>query len=117
MENKEIALLAAKTLDAKKATDILILDISRNSGFADYFVLATASNLRQLGALCDEVEDKLAAEAVLVKHIEGKGDSGWILMDFGDIIVNLFTAEQREHYQIERIWKDCPAVEFEASEN
>ena len=62
MDNKEIALLAAKTLDSKKATDILILDISKNSGFADYFVLATASNLRQLGALCDDVEDKLAHE-------------------------------------------------------
>ncbi len=117
MDNKEIALLAAKTLDEKKASDILILDISQISGFADYFVLATASNLRMLGALCDEVEDKLAAEAVLVKHIEGKGESGWILMDFGDIIVNLFTAEQREHYQIERIWKDCPEVEFTPAAN
>ena len=116
MNNKEIALLAAKTLDAKKALDILILDISESSGFADYFVLATAANLRQLGALCDDVEDKLASEGVLVKHIEGKGESGWILMDFGDIIVNLFTAEQREHYQIERIWKDCPAVEFTPAE-
>lgn len=116
MDNREIALLAAKTLDAKKAEDILILDISRNSAFADYFVLATASSLRLLGALCYEVEDRLAEKAVLVKHIEGKGNSGWILMDFGDIIVNLFTPEQREHYQIERIWKDCPEVGFEPAE-
>jgi len=117
MTNKELALLAAKTIDAKKGRDITIIDIGEKSGFADFFVIATASNVRLLKGLCDEVEDAYAKESVLVKHIEGIGESGWILMDFGDIIINLFTPEQREHYAIERIWKDCTEVEFERTED
>ena len=116
MNNKELAIYAAKVLDEKKAQDITVLDISLKSGFADYFVIATAGSLRQLGSLSDEVDDKLAQQEVFAKHIEGKGDSGWVLMDYGDVIVNLFTVEQREHYSIEKIWGDCPAVEFERSE-
>ena len=115
MNNKELALYAAQTLDKKKASDVLILDISLKSGFADYFVLASAGSLRQLSSLADEVDDKLSEKECFVKHVEGK-DSGWILMDYGDIIINLFTVEQREHYSIEKIWGDCPAVEFERSE-
>ncbi len=116
MDNRELALLCAKTLDARKANDIVILDVAEKSGFADYFVIAGASSLRQLESLTDELEDKLAEQGVLVGHIEGKGESGWILMDFGDIIVNLFTAEQREKYQIEKIWKDCVRIDFEPAE-
>lgn len=116
MDNKELSLLIAKTIDSKKGQDIVILDIGAKSSFADYFVIATASNLRLLSALCDEIEDKVAEQGVIVTHIEGKGDSGWILMDFGDIIVNLFTPEQRGHYGIERIWRDCAEIEFNPAE-
>ena len=112
MNNKELTLFAAGLLDEKKATDISILDISEKSGFADYFIIATAGSLRLLGALCDELEDKLAAEGLEAHHIEGRGDCGWILMDYGDIIVNLFTAEQREHYNIDKVWGDCASIEF-----
>ena len=112
MDNKELTLFIAQTIDAKKGMDVTILDIGEKSGFADYFVIATANNLRLLEALCDEIEDRMAEKDRIVKHIEGKGNSGWILMDYGDIIVNLFTPEQREHYGIERIWKDCSEIEF-----
>ena len=118
MDNKDLALLAAKLLDGKKAKDISIIDIAEKSGFADYFVIATAGSARQLSALCDEVEDGLAKENVLIDHKEGRGDTGWVLLDYGDVIVNVFTAEQRDHYQIEKVWIDCPQVEFEpAAEN
>ena len=113
MDNKDLALLAAKLLDGKKAKDISIIDIAEKSGFADYFVIATAGSARQLSALCDEVEDGLAKEDVLIDHKEGKGETGWVLLDYGDVIVNVFTAEQRDHYQIEKVWIDCPQVEFE----
>lgn len=112
MTNKEIAYLAATLLDKKKARDITIIDIGEKSGFADYFVIATAGNLRQLSSLANNLEDGLAEESIIVHHIEGKGDSGWILMDYGDIIVNLFTEEQRDHYNIEKIWSDCIRLEF-----
>ena len=112
MENKEIALLAAKTLSDKKAADVIVIDIMEKAPFADYMVIATGGSDRQVEALVDYVEDALAKENVLVKHIEGKA-SGWILMDFGDIIVNVFTQEQREKYNIEKIWGDCTFLDLE----
>ena len=116
MENKELALLAAKLLDSKKARDISIIDIAEKSDFADYFVIATAGSARQIGALCDEVEDGLAKENIFADHKEGRGETGWVLLDYGDVIVNVFTAEQRDHYQIEKVWIDCPQVEFEPAD-
>ncbi len=113
MTNKELAVFAAQQLAEKKASDVAVLDISARSGFAAFFVIATAHSLRQLASLCDELDDRLSKEGVNVRHVEGKGDSGWILMDCGDSIVNLFTSEQREHYQIERIWGDCERIEVE----
>lgn len=117
MENREIALVAASTLDKKKAIDIVVMDIKEKSSFADFFVIASANSERQLVTLADEVEDRLAEESILVKSIEGRENSGWILMDFGDVIVNLFTVEQRDRYNIERVWGDCEFVPFEATEN
>ncbi len=113
MTNREIALFIAAELDKRKALDITIIDIAEKSGFADYFVIATAGSLRQLQALSDYAEDKLAEVGMIPRHIEGKGDSGWILMDYNDVIINLFTAEQRDHYNIEKIWNDCLRVDFE----
>lgn len=113
MTNKEYAILAAKKLSEKKAMDTVIIDIQEKASFADYFVIATGNSDRQVNALIDDVEDTFAQEGLLAKSIEGKNNSGWILMDFGDIIVNLFTPELREHYSIEKVWGDCPYVEFE----
>ncbi|HPX70803.1 MAG TPA: ribosome silencing factor [Bacillota bacterium] len=113
MNNKELALFSARFLDGKKALDVLILDISAHSGFADYFVIASASSMRQLAALSEELSDKLAEQGMEARQIEGRGESGWILMDYGDVIVNIFTKEQREHYQLEKVWGDCSSVEFE----
>ena len=106
MENRDIALLIAQTLYDKKADDIDIIDISEKSGFADYFVIATARSLRQLKSLADELDDKLAEQGVLVHHVEGINDSGWVLMDYGDIIVHVFDKENRVFYNLERIWTD-----------
>ena len=116
MTNKEIAYFIAKEMSARKAGDIVIIDIAEKSGFADYFVIASTAGLRQLSALAANVEDKLAEQGILVGHIEGRGDSGWILMDYGDVIVNLFTKEQREHYDIERVWNDCEKFYYEDEE-
>ncbi len=112
MTNKDIALFIAKILNEKKANDITIIDISERSGFADFFVLATASSLRQMNSLTDELEDKLAQNNIFVKNIEGKGESGWILMDYRDVIINIFTEEARNKYKIEKVWGDCPTIEF-----
>ena len=112
MNSKEMALFAAKILDKKKAHDIVIIDIGAKSSFADYFVLASGNTERQIGALRDEVEDKFAKEGTIVKSIEGKQASGWILMDYGDVIVNILTLEMRERYNIEKVWGDCEIIMF-----
>ena len=113
MDGKEIAFFAAQVLDQKKATDVIIIDIGAKSSFADYFVMATGRSERQVGTLCGEVEDKLAEKGMIVKNIEGKQSSGWMLMDYGDIIINLMSAEARERYNIEKVWGDCDILTLE----
>jgi iojap-like ribosome-associated protein len=113
MENKELALLAAKTLDSKKAIDVIVIDIAEKSSFADYLVIATGSSERQVNALVDDVEDIYAQHDVLAKSIEGKQNSGWVLMDFGDVVVNVFTKEMRDKYNIEKVWGDCSFLDIE----
>ena len=113
MTNKDYAFLAGKTLSAKKAQDIVIIDIQEKASFADYFVICSGTSERQINTLVDDVEQAFAKEGLLVKSVEGKQNSGWILMDFGDIIVNLFTKEMREKYSIEKIWGDCDFIEVE----
>ncbi|HYE69758.1 MAG TPA: ribosome silencing factor, partial [Anaerovoracaceae bacterium] len=110
MNNKDIALKAAAVLINKKALDVVVIDIAEKSSFADYFVIASGGSERQVGTLADEIEDQFAKEGILTRSVEGKKTSGWILMDFGDVIVNIFTVEQRERYKIEKIWSDCSYI-------
>ena len=112
MDNKSFALLAARLLDNKKAKDVIVIDIMEKSSFADYLVIASGNSERQVNTLVDEVEEQFAKEGLLVKSIEGK-NSEWILMDFGDVIVNIFTKEMREKYNIEKVWGDCSFLDVE----
>ncbi len=113
MDNKSFALLAARTLDNKKALDVVVIDIAEKSSFADYMVIASGGSERQVQALVDDVEEALAKEGLLVKSIEGRQNSGWVLMDFGDVIVNVFTRDTREKYNIEKVWGDCSFLDLE----
>lgn len=113
LDNRELAMMTGGILSANKAEDIVVLGIAEQSSFADFFVNATAMNERQMGALADEVEDQLAKEGVIPKNIEGKPSSGWILMDYGDIVVNVFLPGQREMYQLEKIWGDGESVRID----
>lgn len=113
MENREIAMKAAKVMDNKKAVDPVIIDVSGKSSFADYLLIASGNSERQVDSLAGDVEEALGKDGILPKGIEGKKESGWILMDFGDIIVNVFTNEQRERYNLEKVWGDCPSIEIE----
>ncbi len=112
MEPKELALKIARLLDDKKALDVAVIDISPKASFADYFVMASAGSERQMESLVDNIEDLLEPAGIFPKSVEGKKSSGWILMDYGDVIVNAMTAEMREKYTIERIWGDCCNVEI-----
>lgn len=107
MESKDLAKKIAEMLDSKKAKEVVVIDIAEKSSFADYFVNATAGSERQLGALANDVEDKFAEEGVIPKNSDGRPQTGWILIDGGDVIVNLFTQDTREKYTLERLWSDC----------
>ena len=108
MESEDLAKKIMTILEEKKATDILALDISEISTLADYFILASAENVRQLDALEDAVEEDVR----LGVNKEGESSSGWILMDYRDIVVHLFTKEQREFYDLEKIWSDAKRMEI-----
>ena len=112
MEPKELSLKVAKLLDDRKAIDVTVIDISPKASFADYFVMGSAGSDRQMGALVDNVEDMLEPAGIFPKSVEGKKSSGWILMDYGDVVINVMTAEMREKYNIERIWGDCENLEI-----
>ena len=111
MTNRDYALLAAKTLSDKKAQDIVIIDIQEKAAFADYFVICSGTSERQINSLIDDVEDAFAKEGLFTKSIEGKNGSGWVLMDFGDVIVHVFDKENRLFYDLERIWRDGKIIE------
>ena len=112
IEAKKMALDIAKLLDEKKAMDVAVIDISPKASFADYFVMASAGSERQLDALVDNVEDALEPQKIFPKSVEGKRSSGWILMDYGDVVINVMSVEMREKYNIERIWGDCESLEI-----
>ncbi|MDR2088496.1 MAG: bis(5'-nucleosyl)-tetraphosphatase (symmetrical) YqeK [Clostridiales Family XIII bacterium] len=113
LDSKELALSAAGVLSQKKGIDVVILDIAEKSSFADYLVLASGNSVRQVGSLAEDVADALAERGTVPSHIEGKPESGWILLDCGDVIVNVFTKEQRDLYRIEQIWGDGNRIEVQ----
>ena len=112
-EIKENVKNVYKAIDDKKAIDIKVIDISNVSIVADYFIIASASNPNQLEALEDAADKVMYGKNILPKQIEGGKNSPWILMDYGDIIVHLFTEEGRDFYDLERIWRDGVEVNIE----
>lgn len=112
-EQKELANAIAKILSDKKGIDVAVIDISPKASFADYFVLATGGSDRQVASLVESVEDFMEPQGVFPKNVEGRKSSGWILMDYGDVVVNVLTQEMREKYNIEKIWGDCELTEVE----
>lgn len=106
MDSREMAKLVCKALDEKKAIDVKAIDISEVSVMADYFIVASASNQNQLNAMQDEVDRVLYEQGIHAKSIEGNRQSAWVLMDYEDVIVHLFSEEDRLFYDLERIWKD-----------
>ncbi len=113
MTSRELALELAKVLSDKKAIDITLINIAEKSSFADYFVNATAGSERQLGTLANEVEDKMAELGFIPKSSEGRPETGWILVDGGDVVINIFTRDVRDRYSLDKIWSDCDIETYE----
>ncbi len=108
----DIAKKAFMALDEKKAIDIKIIDISKISVLADYFIIAGGSNDRQVKALADNVEEKLGKEGIVPKSSEGYSNAKWILLDYQDVIIHIFNQEDRLFYDLERIWMDGNLTEI-----
>ena len=104
-ESSEIARLALDVASDKQASDIVMLDIREVSDFTDFFVILTGNSSRHLSSLIDDIETALENRGAILHHREGSSDSGWILIDFGDVIVHLFRAQERDYYAIERAWR------------
>lgn len=111
--SKEMARIACAALEDKKGEDIHVIDISKVSVLADYFIIANGTNDSQVRALVDSVEEELHKAGHPVKQREGYGLGSWVLLDFGDIIVHVFDKENRLFYDLERIWSDGKAVRIE----
>lgn len=91
-------------LEDKKGEDIVLLDIRKLSDFTDYFVICSGTSSRMLHALADAAVDQVRSKHKLKAHVEGKPEDGWLLADFGDVILHLFSPERREYYRLEELW-------------
>ncbi len=111
---RDLAMVAANAAADKLATDIILIDVSERLVITDVFVIATGSNERQVEAIVDEVEEKLRRAGVKPLRREGRRDGRWVLLDYADIVVHVQHAEERVFYGLERLWRDCPVIDFEA---
>ena len=111
MNSIEIARLAIRALEDKKAEEIKTIDISEVSVIADYFIIANGTNRSQILALSDHVEGTLGKAGVPLRQIEGYQNANWVLLDFHDVIIHIFDKENRLFYDLERIWRDGKPVE------
>ena len=111
---KEVALAAAKALDAKKGVDIRLLAISDISTLADYFLICTGTSSTHVKTLCDAVEEALDSLDEPVLRREGHRSGTWVLLDYGCMVVHVFTDETRKFYDLERLWSDAVPVSLDA---
>lgn len=116
MEALQLAKLAAKAMDGKKAQDIKLLRVEDLTVLADYFVIATGTSNTHVGALADEVDFKVSEAGVEPLRVEGAKSKDWVLLDYGSVVVHVFYPEAREFYALERLWADAETIELELDE-
>lgn len=115
--SKEMTTLAIKALEDKKGNDIRVIDIQDVSIIADYFIIASGSTRNQVQTMADNVEEVLGRAGYEPRQLEGYGTATWILMDYNDIIVHIFSEEDRLFYDLERIWRDGKNVDIDEFRN
>jgi ribosome-associated protein len=108
----DLAKVAALAAEDKLATTITGIDVSEQLALTDVFVIVSAATDRQVGAIVDEVEDKLREVGAKPMRREGEREGCWVLIDYGDIVVHVQHDEERDFYELERLWKDCPEVDL-----
>ena len=109
-------LIAVRAAESKKASDIKVLDLTSITSFADFFVICTGANQRQIQAISEEVGIQLKQQAgELPTSVEGYNQAEWILADYGDLLVHIFSPKAREYYSLERLWRGAKALEIPAA--
>ena len=117
MDSKALASRIAQILDDKGATDIQILEVGHMTSITDFFVVASGRNVQNVHTLAEDLEDKLAEEGIEPRRKEGKNGARWIVLDYAHVIVHIFHPEERQYYDIERLWRDGGNEEhFESKE-
>ncbi len=111
MTSNELAKIAVAALEDRKAEDVKVIDIREVSPIADYFIIANGTNQNQIQAMRDAADEALYKAGVKVQQVEGNQNSTWILMDYNDIIIHIFSKEDRLFYDLERIWRDGKMVD------
>ncbi len=111
--SKKMASMAVDALEDRKGEDVKVLDISEISTLADYFIIAGGTNINQVQAMADNVQEVLGRAGHMTKNVEGYESGNWILLDFGDIIIHVFDNENRLFYDLERIWRDGKVIDKE----
>ncbi len=109
----ELVRLAYGAIEEKKGQEIMVIDISQVSSIADYFIIASGTNVRQVQAISDSVTEVLGANGYNYKSMEGFENANWVLLDYGDTIIHIFNQEDRRFYDLERIWRDGKLIERE----
>jgi ribosome-associated protein len=104
--------LAVRAAESKKATDVKVLDLTGITSFTDYFVICTGNNQRQIQAIADEVDTQLKRAGERPLSVEGYDQAEWILVDYGDFLVHIFSPKSREYYNLERLWKTAKELEI-----
>ncbi len=112
MNSEELVKKIVTVLDSKKGMDIVGIDIRELTTIGDYFILVTGTSTPHVKALAEEVEEALSKEGVEPRRIEGASSATWILMDYQDVIIHIFTKETREFYNMERLWSDAPRLDL-----
>ncbi|TYC50174.1 ribosome silencing factor [Weissella muntiaci] len=113
MTLEETIEIAVKAADAKRAENLIALDIHEQSLVADTFLIMEAPTNRQVIAIVDEIEDKLAEAGVTLRHREGRDEAEWVLLDFGDLMVHAFKSDARQFYNLEKLWSDAPETSID----
>ena len=111
MNTAELCKIAVEALEDRKAEDVKVIDIREISPIADYFIIANATNQNQIQAMRDAADEALYKAGLTVKQVEGNQNSTWILMDYGDIIIHIFSKEDRLFYDLERVWRDGKEID------
>jgi len=108
-------LAAVRAAESKKATDIKVLDLTGITSFTDYFVVCTGANSRQIQAISDEIGLQLKDRGDLPISVEGYRDAEWVLVDYGDFLVHIFSPRARDYYDLERLWRNAKSIDIPAA--